>query len=397
MKNNKKKNILPNPFLYYTVGIFWHLKNRFIINNHYVRNEIRHKKGPYLVLANHTSSNDQIVTGCACNHRMNYVVSEPLYYSNINKLLKIVRAIPKKQFFSSLTEFRKIKEVLNQKGIICIFPHGLCSADGATTTLPYATGKFVKYLGVDVYIIKTNGMYLSNPKWSKIFRRGRVETDCYKLFSKEELVTLKEEEIYNKIEKELDFNDYEWQKEHHIHFKNMDNCKGLENVLYSCPHCKTKFSIVHKDNKLICTNCFNETYLNEEGFIVDKLDENNNTVVKWHRFLIDEIKNQIHVNPTFSYFAETKILKLNKELCKFEEVTFGKLTINEEEILLEDSNNDIIYQVKTSHFFSLPNIPGEYLDLQNNDIIYRCYLKNPKDVSYITDIVIALYENRLNK
>jgi len=177
----------PNFIVYYLLRFISILYNKFKLNNKFIRNELKHVEGPIVVLCTHCSSHDQMLALEACKRRMNFVVADSTYYSKYYKLMKLGNVIHKKQFFSTLREFTEMKSILNSNGIIAIYPQGLCTSDGHSTTLPKATGKFIKFLNVDTYIIKSYGMYLSNPKWSKILRKGKVETEVYKLFSKEDL------------------------------------------------------------------------------------------------------------------------------------------------------------------------------------------------------------------
>lgn len=385
--------VLPNPIVYFFVRIFYRFQNRFKINNNFIQNELKNVKGPAIVLCNHTSSFDHVLGSCATTRRMNFVVAESTYYSNLYYPLKAVRSISKQQFFSKPFEFLRMREVIRAGGIVMLYPAGLCTSDGVATTLPEATGAFLRFLSADIYVMISHGMYLSNPKWSKVFRKGKVETECRKLLSKDEIAVLSEDEIYRILDQALQYDEYAWQKEHHIRYRNANDSHGLENVLYSCPHCKMHFSIQNIDNTLVCTNCHRTYQLDEFGFFRSETAECIDNPAIWHRQLLDDLRRQTQ-DTAFQVRAAVQIQQLNKRTHTFESLGSGEVLITREKIQAVIDEGALIYEEKTSRFFSLPMIPGEYFDLQDGNTIYRCYPREPREVAYFTDVIIALYENR---
>jgi len=383
-------NLKPNPIIYYAIKLYAYFFNKLKINNHFIRNELKGVKEPAIILCNHVSSYDQMIVPLVTKRRINFVVADSIYYSKLHKTLKALGTINKKQFFTTIKEYREIKSVLNNGGIVGIFPAGLCTSDGVSTTIPKATGKFIKSLGVSVYICKTYGMYLSNKKWTKKIQKGYVETEVYKLYDKNELNKFDEKEVYEKINDALSYDEYSWQKTRMIKFKDGNVCYNYENILYSCPKCKSHFSIINNNNQLECNACKAVFKFNDYSFIEsnDLLLVNNPAI--WHRKLIDDLKNK-----DINYQFEAFIKKQNNVLCDMIDVGSGIVSINKDYVKIE-IDSKIIFEERADHFFSLPMIPGEYFDLQSENDIYRCYPKNPKDVSYITDIVISLYENYNN-
>ena len=53
----------------------------------------------------------------------------------------------------------------------------MMSEDGASTPIPLATGKSLKWLGQDVYVAYVEGSYLTNPKWGRKWRKGQINID----------------------------------------------------------------------------------------------------------------------------------------------------------------------------------------------------------------------------
>jgi hypothetical protein len=55
--------------------------------------------------------------------------------------------------------------------------------------------KMLKMAKVNIYYTKIEGAYLSRPKWSKKYRRGRIDVTVGKLLSKEELALKTVDEV----------------------------------------------------------------------------------------------------------------------------------------------------------------------------------------------------------
>ncbi len=390
------KGIFPNPIVYSFARIVSCFLNRFKLNNHFIRNELKKVKGSAVVLCNHTSSYDHVLDTCATRRHMNFVVADSTYYSKLYCLLKTVRPISKQQFFSKPYEFLQMREVIAAGGMVLMYPAGLCTSDGVSTTLPAATGFFIKFLNADVYVIMSHGMYLSNPKWSKVFRKGKVVTECRKLLCKEQIAALSEDDIFQIINQAMQYDDYEWQKKNLVRFRNADDSRGLENVLYSCPHCKTHFSIENADKFLVCKNCGKTYRLDEYGFFRKETETSPDTPAVWHRRLLDDLRQETQ-NANFKAYADVRIHQLNKEKHVFEDAGSGEVIITREKIRAFDDSRSMFYEEETDRFFSLPMIPGEYFDLQDGSTVYRCYPKEPKNVAYLTDVIIAFYENRMQQ
>ena len=89
----------PNFFIY---GIFYFVskiisKTKF--NLQIKRNEIKNKKGPYVIIANHESQIDFINLAASTSKRLTFVISNSFYNSlKVNPFLKACRVIPKQQF-----------------------------------------------------------------------------------------------------------------------------------------------------------------------------------------------------------------------------------------------------------------------------------------------------------
>ena len=70
------------------------------------------------------------------------------------------------------------------------------------------TMKFIKKANVPVILCKSYGMYLTRPRYSKEYRKGKVKYEFEVLFTKEQISQLSEEEMYRISYKKPTFSDY---------------------------------------------------------------------------------------------------------------------------------------------------------------------------------------------
>ncbi|MCR4676938.1 MAG: 1-acyl-sn-glycerol-3-phosphate acyltransferase [Sphaerochaetaceae bacterium] len=351
---------------------------------------MKNARGPAVVLSNHTSSFDQFIACHASRRRMTYVLSDALYYTrSYSWVFSSLHLVHKQQFFTSISDIKYMKEVIKNNGILLIFPTGVISTCGKGTEPFSATGKFLKMLQADTYVIREHGMYLTNPKWQEGIRTGKPETEIFRLFSAEELKSQTAEDIQKKITEALNFNDYEWQESKMVEYKNGSDIHGLENVLHSCPECNSHFSIENIDNTLTCTKCGFTTRADNYGFLTGSHFKYPSS---WESALHNSLKTSIRQDPGFSYSSKVSITRLDKKQRKFVKMEDGTATVTMERIKVKLVSGAEIYNESTSSFPTLPMVPGSYFELQDGKSIFRCFPEEKKDAAYITDIVMCISE-----
>ena len=204
-----------NIFIYRLAQAASFIVAKFIFKRKFLRNEIKGKKGPFVVIANHQCALDFVNLIGATKTPMSFVISNSFYNSlPIKVLLDRMGLIPKQQFQTTVKDMKRMKTVIEKGEPLVIYPAGLMCEDGLSTPIPAATYKFLKWLNADVYVAKTIGTYFSCPKWSKGFRSGRTFLDVYRLFEKEELEALPIEDIKRKTEEALFFDAYREQEKY---------------------------------------------------------------------------------------------------------------------------------------------------------------------------------------
>lgn len=388
----------PNIVLYRLAQGVSFVLAKLVFKRKYIRNELKNADGPLVVIANHEAALDFVNIIGATNRPMSFVISNSFYNSlPVNGILNKLAVIPKQQFQTSVHDMKKIKSVIDNGEILVIYPAGLMCEDGISTPIPRATYKFLKWLGADVYVARTDGTYFVMPKWTKGLRAGETYMDIYKLFSKEQLKKLKIPEIKEKVEEALLFDAYDEQERLLVKYKDNDNVEGLENVLYMCPECGGEFSMQVKDkSSLYCTECgFRETsdefaFLHNTGYTGREIRH----VSEWSRLIYSRLKEKIEADHSYSITAETKIHMIDFKKHKFAEVGFGKISLSKHSFDLSGIINgeEVSLSVNPAGIPTLPFSPGRHLEIQHGEDIYRCVLSDGRMVMKFINALKIFYE-----
>ncbi len=372
-------------------------KTRF--KRKFKRNEIKGKKGPFVVIANHQAAWDFVCLIGATRERMHFVISNSFYnsLSSLKGIMNKVGVIPKQQFQTSLKDLARMKSVLDNGAPLVLYPAGLMTEDGLSTPVPCATYKFLKWLGVDVYAARTYGTYFVTPKWSGKKRPGRTYLDIYKLFDKEELHELDESEIKARADEVLLFNAYRENEELQLKYKCGNNILGLENVLYECPHCKSEFSVKTKDKSIIyCEKCGFAHESDKYGFLhnIGEVGEEIRYPSDWSRMIYGELKDKLESEAITSLSANVRIKMIDAENKKIADVGEGKLTLDSKcftiEGIIKGEEKEITVPIQ--NFPSLPFSPGNYFEIQHGETIYRCLPEDGASVMKFINMVKIFYE-----
>lgn len=395
MKKNLYKK--PNFFAYrFAQAVSW-IVAVFFFGRKFLRNELRHAKGPYIVVANHEAALDFVNLIGATRKRLTFVISNSFYSTlPISRLLDALQVIPKQQFQTSVLDMRKMKAVAENNGGLVIYPAGLMCEDGLSTPIPPSTYKFLKWMNVDVYIARTTGTYFAMPKWSKGIRPGKTLLDIYKLYSKEELASSSLDEIKCAVDDALLFDAYHEQEKLRLRYSS-HIISGLENVLYQCPHCEEEFSMRIRDKHTIyCTSCgFEET--SDRFSLLHNLKgigKEYRYVSEWSKLIFKKLKQEINDNPLFQLSSPIRIQMINNKKHCFEDAGEGIVTLNRSGFRIKGriKNEHAELSIPIASLPTLPFGPGKYFEIQHGQTIYRCLPEKGMSVMKYINAVKALYE-----
>ncbi len=360
-----------------------------IFKRKFIRNEIKGKKGPFVVIANHQAALDFVNLIGATATPMNFVISNSFYSSlPLKGFMNKMGVIPKQQFQTAVGDMRKIKSVIDNNGVVVIYPAGLMCEDGLSTPIPAATYKFLKWLNTDVYVARCEGTYFVSPKWGKGMRAGRTYMDIYKLMDKEQLQATELPALKEATDNALLFDAYREQENRLVKYSGGNNIEGLENVLYMCPECKKEFSIKLKDKNTLYCDCGFEAKCDEYGFF----DSDIRYVSDWSKLIFNELKEKVKKGEEQLITDATDIYMINGN--KFEMVGNGRVTLQKDGFTLTGLINDqeVTKTLPITNIPTLPFKPGKYFELQYGKEIYRCMLSDGKKAMKFINLLKIFYQ-----
>ena len=372
---------------YFIARIASAITAKLIFKRHFIRNEIKGKSGPMVIIANHQCALDFVNLIGATKKRMTFVISESFYSTlPVKGIIKGMGVIPKQQFQTGVREVMAMKHAVDRGEILTVYPAGLMCEDGSSTPIPETTYKFLKWLGADIYVARSYGSYFVMPKWTKGLRRGHTYIDIYKLFSKDELSEADEDTVRHRVNNALLFDAYREQENLKVKYKNGYVIEGLENVLYKCPHCKSEFSMkVENQSEIFCEKCGFRHVSDEYGFLHNKseIGEEMRYPSDWNEMILNDLYKEIAEDPESATSLSVKFLTVNNEKKRFENAGEGEVQLDRRHFFVKGEINGEMRElsIPTATFASLPFSPGKYFELQHGEEIFRCVPEDPRQVT----------------
>ncbi|MCR4620967.1 MAG: 1-acyl-sn-glycerol-3-phosphate acyltransferase [Clostridiales bacterium] len=156
------------------------------------------------------------------------------------------------------TDVKCVRELMNavkEGGTPVVYAQGMTSFDGRPGWRALSgTGALAKLLRCDVYACVIHGGFMSRPRYVAP-AKGRVDIELRKVFSKDETLQLKTDELQKGIDSAIDFNDWDWQEREKVPFKRIRLVKNLTRVLYKCPACLREGELRESRYEITCPAC----------------------------------------------------------------------------------------------------------------------------------------------
>ena len=350
---------------------------------------IKGLKPPYLVIATHQGPADYSAGPLAMfPHRAIYV-SDMEGFENYGKwLYRGLGCIGKRRFVSDINVVKNIRYALSIGQSVVIYPEARHSNAGITAYIPKNLGKLCKLLNVPVVIFHLKGAYLANPFWDEAHtRKVPMEGRIYQLFSVDQVRELPKEKIQKSIEEALQYNEYEYQIEKKIRIDHPRRSRGINNILYICRKCGTKYAMLSDYDSLGCLECNSIYTLKENGYLQD-IDTNKiYSISKWYEW---ERKQEINdLKPRFKMTFPVTVEALPNEKG-FVYLGDAQLTLNEKEFVLNLATGKIRFphkireSVQTEYNYKGH---GKCIVLSTKDCCYYLYNEslgfNPTQLQFI--------------
>ena len=386
----------PNLFVYRVAQTVSLLAATLVFRLQMGRNDIKHKDGPFLVIANHQCALDFVNLIGATKRPMTFVLSKSFFSTlPIQGILKKMGIIPKQQFQTTVADMKKMKAVVEAGQPLAIYPAGLMCEDGLSTPVPKATYKFLKWMNVDVYMARTEGSYFVMPKWSKKLRPGRTDMNITLLFTKEELAALSLEQIKARTDAVLLYDAYRDQERHPYRYAGCEDLRGLENVLYMCPHCGKEYTMQVEDKTVItCTACGFRQKMDEYGFFrCEDQQKEIRYVSDWSTRIYRDMMRKLEADDAMQMQAEVTFRMVDESKHKMVDVGEGTVLLKRGSITLSGHihGEETKLEVPILGIPALPFSPGKHLEVQHGENIYRCVFKDGRPVMKFINMLKCLY------
>lgn len=388
MKGKKAKDTVkkPNAFLFFVAASFLKVYYRLAYHHRVHKTGMAGIAPPYLVVANHSCWLDYIISSVSMFPvRMNFVGAYNFFRNPVLKyVFTLMGVIPKHQFTNDIDSIKSMKYCIDEGRVVALFPHGCLSNEGRPGGFAvFGVAKLVKLLKVPVVALKTDGGYLTRPRWSKESRYGRLETSVKPILAADEIKTLPLTEIYRRLTDAIDFDDYEWQRERMIPFRSKAPASGVEYVLYKCPRCKNEFALRSSGDRLICESCGNSVRMNRyllfepeaaDTVFFDGID-------RWYDFQKECLDKETE-DPAFELTANTELQFAEPGKYGYQHQGHGRLRLTREAITyngtVQGEAVELVLPMK-----NIPMIPyaaNEYIEVAVGEDIHRFVLENRRQM-----------------
>ncbi len=349
LKDKFQKRVIkkPNPFLANIgIAVLKNMCKKRKVTFSYDYDPRQYRKTSCILLSTHPSRLDFINVLSGFGRKdINIVVG----YNNIMKKyiytpLMHLGIICKYLYQPDISCTKNMLSVLKRNGSLLLFPEGIQSNSGSNHPINPATCKFLKKSKVPIFLAKSTGSYLCTNRYSKDVKKGQVHVHYSLLFTPEELSTLTDEQIYNKLLQHFKYNEFESNRtERRQYIGKLPNISGLDNIIFICPHCKKEYTFGVEGELMKCSHCgytvgMNEYYdltpVNKE-LIFDDID-------KWYKWQRKVIQEQVK-NHDFELSMHGKLTKLRDDKLKKAPnnvtlVAEGQITLNKNGLVVTNGD-----------------------------------------------------------
>ena len=192
-------------------------------------------KRQYLILYNHQTSVDMFFVGMCFKQTIYYVATEDIFSLGfLSKIINyLVAPIPIKKQTNDAKAVLNCMRVAREGGSIALAPEGNRTYSGETVYFKESIVGLARALKLPIAIVKIEGGFGVQPRWSDKVRRGRMSAGVSRVIEPDEIADLSDSELYELLKAELYVN----ENNADARFKSKRCAEYIERALYVCPKC----------------------------------------------------------------------------------------------------------------------------------------------------------------
>ena len=323
---------------------------------------------PYILLSNHYFYTDAFFIAEFLKH--------PVHYLGSDEITNIFQQVLDKLVGLTYIEKGKIDpgavmnlfRIIKSKSSIGIFPEGDGSWDGETIDFSMKIIKLLKRLNVPIVTVRNKGGFLTKPRWSDKFRRGKIflEFDAIDLDTINKSI---DKELYDIIRSKIYNNELKNPEVNAISYKGNDLSNGIQFLLWKCPACNYSDTIYGHKNKIICRNCGSEWNLNC-NLKIEPFINNLKDIKDWSDWQKNEIKESVNK----SIDENQELTKSKNVILRIYKKTKKRLFIKKI-IYSEYANGDLILTKSFLKFIPYPNKEEMIFEIKDIKYFVECVNK----------------------
>ena len=360
------------------------------------RMELVGKKEPCLILMNHSSFTDmKLAYGIFGRRNMGIVTSVDAMSGILGKLMRLLGCTPTHKYVSDVSLLADMKYMLKEnKSSVLMYPEAGYSFDGCATALPQRMGTLMKWLGVPVVTVITQGAFHRDPLYNMLqIRDVKVSAHVKCIATAEEVKEKSVEELDALLAEAFSFDNFAWQRDNQISIDVPFRADGLHRILYKCPHCQAENQMEGKGILLTCHACGKRWGMDEFGQLssADGATEFSH-IPDWYTWQRECVRRELEEG-TYLLDEDVDIaIQVNLNgVCK---IGSGHLTHNLDGFRLTGADGKLDY--KQSPVFSHTLYSdyywyemGDVIGIGDNEFSYFCF---PKENVSVTKARLATEE-----
>ena len=329
----------------------------------------------YIVVSNHATDYDMLFVGASFPRQMYFLGSE--HIARWKRLYPLLRyafdPIMRPKGASAAKAVMEMVRRARKGWNVCLFPEGVRTWDGRSCPTAPAIAKLIQSANCGLVTYKITGGYFVSPQWGKGLRRGKIHGAPVRVFTAEEVAAMSVDELFRIITTDLWEDAYARQAQEPTPYRSKTRAEGLENMLFTCPHCGAAHTIATAGDTVTCTACQMTATLDAYGYFHGLPQDTVAALADWQKAQVQ--KDVDDQKPYTAAFGTLSTLKDHRETT----VAEGEITLSTEALCCGDtcipldSITEMAMHGKKALVFTADKVYYELLPQNTNVIRFLWY------------------------